>query len=88
MEYSHRVSNHEDERPPLTDKLSGAEFRRWYWLKDELSGFARSLGVTAAGSKQVLAERIAARLDGRPFTEPAARRQGGGSFPAPSRMPP
>ena len=77
MEYSYRVTNQEDQRPPLTDKLSGAEFRRWYWLKDELTAFARSLGLKASGSKQVLADRIAARLDRRPFTEPAVRRQGG-----------
>ena len=76
MKYSHRVTNEDDERPPLTDRLSGAEFRRWYWLKDELAGFARSLGVRATGSKQVLTDRISAKLDGLPFTEPATRRQG------------
>jgi hypothetical protein len=83
VEYSHRVSNHEDERPPLTDKLSGAEFRRWYWLKAELAGFAGSLGVRATGSKQVLTDRISAKLDGHPFTEPAIRRQGGKQLTGP-----
>jgi hypothetical protein len=66
VKYSHRVTNEDDERPPLTDRLSGAEFRRWYWLKDELAGFARSLGVRATGSKQVLTDRISAKLDGLP----------------------
>ncbi|MGB0100265.1 MAG: DUF6434 domain-containing protein [Nocardioides sp.] len=54
-------------RPPLTPSLSGAEFRRWYWLKDELQAFTRELGLRAAGSKEALADRIEAFLDGRPL---------------------
>lgn len=57
-------------RPPLTAGLTGAEFERWYWLKDELSEFARALGIRSGGSKQALTGRIAARLDGRAFEEP------------------
>ncbi len=58
------------DRPPLTATLGGAEFLRWYWLKAELVEFARLLGVRATGSKETLAARIAAHLDGRAFTEP------------------
>ncbi|WP_312180217.1 hypothetical protein [Arthrobacter sp.] len=54
------------ERPPLSPSLSGAEFRRWYWLKDELQAFARHLGLRATGSKESLADRLEAFLDGRP----------------------
>ena len=53
--------------------LPGAEFLRWYWLKDELALFARSIGRKATGSKGLLTERIAAALDGRAFAEPVAR---------------
>lgn len=63
------------ERPPLTPALGGAEFLRWYWLKEELAGFARSLGQKATGSKALLTQRIAAALDGRPFAEPASPKQ-------------
>lgn len=64
-------------RPLLTPALSGAEFARWYWVKDELQAFARELGIRAPGGKQLLADRITAHLDGRPFAEPAARARSG-----------
>lgn len=62
------------ERPPLTRELTGAELLRWYWLKEELTRFARTLGIRATGSKELLTQRIAAYLDGRTFTEPAVVR--------------
>ncbi|WP_141898293.1 SAP domain-containing protein [Paramicrobacterium agarici] len=52
-------------RPALSAALSEQEFRRWYWLKEELQRFARSLGVSASGSKDVLSARIAAHLSDR-----------------------
>lgn len=58
-------------RPPLQPSMKASEFDRWYWLKEELQRFARQLGVSAAGSKQLLTARISARLAGREFTEPA-----------------
>jgi len=64
-------------RPGLTPGLTGAEFLRWYWVKDELVGFARDLGVRATGSKDVLTRRIAAALDGVAFEEPPSRRVSG-----------
>lgn len=54
--------------------MSGDELRRWYWHKDELADFARLLGVRATGSKQTLTARLAATLDGLPFTEPTTGR--------------
>ena len=51
-------------RPTLTPSLGAAEFARWYWLRRELAGFCRACGLPRTGSKQVLAERIAAHLDG------------------------
>lgn len=58
------------QRPPLDRTLSGSELLRWYWLKDELTSFARALGVRTTGSKDILAARIAAELDGATFEEP------------------
>lgn len=53
-----------------------SEFRRWYWLRDELAGFARQLGLSTAGGKVELADRIAARLGGRASTPPVRRTAG------------
>ncbi|MFT3901213.1 MAG: DUF6434 domain-containing protein [Gordonia sp. (in: high G+C Gram-positive bacteria)] len=58
------------DRPPLTADLTGDELLRWYWLKDELIGLARRLGVRTSGSKETLTLRLAAALDGEPFAEP------------------
>ena len=41
-----------------------------YWLKEELSEFARQLGIRATGGKELLTRRIAAKLDGISFAEP------------------
>ncbi|MDR2974593.1 MAG: SAP domain-containing protein [Propionibacteriaceae bacterium] len=62
-----------DRRPALTRELAGAEFARWYWLKDELVSFARSVGLPSSASKDVLTRRITAFLDGVPFAEPARK---------------
>ena len=59
-----------EKRPELTDSLTSSELRRWYWLKDELSDFARRLGIRATGGKDLLTQRIAAKLDGIAFVEP------------------
>lgn len=56
-------------RPVLDGSLSGAELRRWYWLKSELVVLARALGVRTGGAKAELTERVAAVLDG--LSEPA-----------------
>lgn len=64
-------------RPEPTADLSGTEFQRWYWRKDELVDFARTLGVRTSGGKQVLTARIAATLDDAPFSEPPATRRSG-----------
>jgi len=62
----------DESRPRLTPQLTGAELLRWYWLKDELADFARSLGIRTSGSKDLLTRRLAAALDGVPLDEPPA----------------
>lgn len=64
------------DRPALLADLPGSEFGRWYWLKKELEDFARSLGLSTAGSKTLLTARIRSHLDGTPFAEPPSRRAG------------
>ena len=61
------------ERPALSSSLGAGEFRRWYWLKDELQAFARAQQIPATGSKEQLAERVAAYLAGKPLPAPAAK---------------
>ncbi|MGI9254766.1 MAG: DUF6434 domain-containing protein, partial [Thermomicrobiales bacterium] len=69
-----------NERPALAPGMSAEEFARWYWLKRELQGFARELGVSGSGGKEELASRIARRLAGEPEpAAPARPRQHGGS---------
>jgi hypothetical protein len=63
-----------EQRPDIRSVTSGAELARWYWLKTELQALARRLGVSTAGGKQELAQRIAARLDGLPPPAPVRAR--------------
>lgn len=60
------------DRPRLGESLDEHEFSRWYWTMSELQPFARHLGVSAAGPKAELSERIAAKLGGRP--QPSKRK--------------
>lgn len=53
------------QRPLLTQGTSEGELRRWYWTKDELVVFARTLGVRTTGSKEQVTDRLADRLSGR-----------------------
>lgn len=65
----------EQARPVLDARLSGAELRRWYWLRSELAGLARALGVSTAGGKAELTVRLAAVLDGELPEAPARTRR-------------
>ncbi|MEE6280692.1 DUF6434 domain-containing protein [Georgenia sp. MJ170] len=60
------ASGPQEARPPLASVMSGAELRRWYWLRSELVDRARQLGVARHGSKTELLDRLAAALDGAP----------------------
>lgn len=55
------------QRPRLTAGLTEAAFGHWYWLKSELVAFCRAHHLSATGSKQLLAARIAAHLAARPL---------------------
>ena len=71
--YAHPVSEADGQRPDLTTGLTGAELARWYWLKSELIGLARMLGVAGSGSKDELTARLVAVLDGHSPPAPSSR---------------
>jgi SAP domain-containing new25/Domain of unknown function (DUF6434) len=56
-------------RPALNARLAASTFRRWYWLKAELTLFCRSVGLPTAGSKPDLAARIEAFLAKQPLPQ-------------------
>jgi len=45
-------------RPELTKQLSPQDFKKFYWLKEELQRFCREYEMSASGSKVEIAERI------------------------------
>lgn len=52
-----------DARPEIIRITSGAELRRWYWMKDELVIAARHHGLKKSGGKFQILDRIAHYLD-------------------------
>lgn len=50
-------------RPNFEDIASGAEFNRWYWLKEELEDICKRSGLPYSGSKFELRDRIMYALD-------------------------
>ena len=40
-----------NDRPLLNRELTGESFRKWYWLKEELTDFCRANDLPATGSK-------------------------------------
>ena len=51
------------ERPTLNRQLDSTTFRDFYWLKEELVDFCRNNGLSTAGGKLEITERIAHFLD-------------------------
>ena len=52
-----------EKRPPIETISTGAELRRWYWLKADLVARARALGLVSSGQKFDILDRIAHFLD-------------------------
>lgn len=59
-----RVTRAASQRPALAPGMSVADFRSYYWRKDELVRFARRLGLSTRGHKPALGMRIERRLRG------------------------
>ncbi len=50
-------------RPDILTLTTGAELRRWYWLKAELGATARHHGLKTSGGKFQILDRLAHFLD-------------------------
>jgi len=50
-------------RPPFEEIQSGAEFMKWYWLKEELVAACAKLGLPKNGSKFELRNRLTHYLE-------------------------
>ncbi|MEL6124837.1 MAG: DUF6434 domain-containing protein [Pseudomonadota bacterium] len=65
-------------RPDLDALTDAAVFRDWYWLKEELVAYCRAQGLSMAGSKAELTDRIAAHMDGAAAPRRARRKVSSG----------
>ncbi|MEL6538503.1 MAG: DUF6434 domain-containing protein [Bacteroidota bacterium] len=50
-------------RPDFEQITTGAEFNRWYWLKNEMVALCKTMGLPYSGSKFELRDRIMYALD-------------------------
>ncbi|MEL6686000.1 MAG: DUF6434 domain-containing protein [Pseudomonadota bacterium] len=53
-------------RPDFSPTLTGVEFDRWYWSKEDLTQFCKQLGLPQSGSRDALRFRVVHALDGKP----------------------
>lgn len=63
------------QRPPIKTIKSGAELKDWYWLKDEIVDHARAVGVSPAGQKFDIIDRVAHFLDTGEKRKPSQEKQ-------------
>ena len=62
-------------RPELRKDLDVQDFLSYYWLKEELQVFCRENGMSAAGSKKEITDRIAAFLQTGEINKPAKKKK-------------
>ncbi|QUJ77359.1 hypothetical protein KDD17_04985 [Sulfitobacter albidus] len=62
-------------RPDIHEVTTGAELRRWYWLRAELADALRDRGLPVSGNKHVLLDRLATFLDTGDVLRPKPRAQ-------------
>ena len=62
-------------RPELSRALTPEQFQENYYLKEELQAFLKACGVTAAGSKADLNERILQILHGNAICSAVKQRK-------------
>ncbi|MFC4403896.1 DUF6434 domain-containing protein [Gracilibacillus xinjiangensis] len=60
-------------RPNLTKTIKVEDFQEYYWLKKELQQFCREHGISAAGSKVEIADRIVTFLKTGERKKPARK---------------
>ena len=59
-----RTGKDKDARPRLHPGMSVVDYKSYYWMKDDLTRFARQLGLPTHGYKPELSARIEWRLRG------------------------
>ncbi|SES25186.1 hypothetical protein SAMN04487944_1281 [Gracilibacillus ureilyticus] len=60
-------------RPLLSRNIAVSEFQEYYWLKEELQQFCREHGISAAGSKLEISDRVATFLETGEIKKPARK---------------
>jgi len=60
-----KLTKNNVKRPNILDVTAGEELRKWYWLKEELVCFAKTIPISYKGSKFEILERLANKLDGK-----------------------
>jgi hypothetical protein len=50
-------------RPDISTLQTGEEFKKWYWLKEEVVAYCKGANIPYSGSKFQIIERIAHALD-------------------------
>ncbi len=63
------------ERPILDEKISVQDFKDFYWLKEELIKFCRKTGISYAGGKIEITDRIIEYLETGKIIKPKKARQ-------------
>lgn len=67
------------DRPALDEITDGRVFRSYYYLLSELKAYCKERGLSAAGGKQEIADRIAHFIDTGEALRPAPRQAQAGS---------
>jgi hypothetical protein len=62
-------------RPGITTIQTGEDFKKWYWLKEELVAYCKLSGLPYVGSKFEIIERIASSLDNHLDKLPKPKKQ-------------
>jgi hypothetical protein len=62
------------ERPHFNDIKTSEEFKRWYWLKDELIAICKAAKLPYDGGKFMLRDRIVYALDNAGAVAPAEKK--------------
>ena len=63
------------ERPQITRSITLTDLTTWYWLKTDLVLICRSFGLSTAGTKIELEDRLRGQLSGQPVNAIARRRE-------------
>jgi Domain of unknown function (DUF6434)/SAP domain-containing new25 len=50
-------------RPDISTFQTGEDFKKWYWLKEEVVAYCKGAGIPYSGSKFEIIDRIAEALD-------------------------